>query len=592
MTKLYTLVGVLFLLAASGLGTGETVNASPTTNLNVLPKIEADNRPVGPVRLVGRGAALDVGEPAQTVTSDKHFMFFGNSFSPEDKYYFKYQVELRNFFDDLSNEVTLNVSDAKIYNSIGNPAQFVSKVLVQVERNLGSLLKSESSGQLSQVERPIEITIYLNGHGGENGTLKYFDTKAMAKQEISFADFWEVVDQQMLQIETRFHVKPKLNLIVETCFFGSMNKALKERVWLSKNTEFNILATSDSHEPSHTTGVHTLLDLAFSISNSLNFCSSCTGMERAMRLVSQLPLTVVSSNDSQMPQMFVVSQGKYSQYQFSSNRYLKLMNKLIEHISLYGEKLKLGKKVFKVDPAALFRRYAPQLLAKAHQLEDQAQRQHQIHGQAKDQEDAIEIVSKLTKALVDGQLIKAINSISEFNHAMRTWSAPRTSTSGQMAQIEMGYLNAWVLGINSGVFKFGPLEERTLRTLSMQDQVWFEQSLKSRSVGVNFERHLDDKMNTQHLSELLQGQSGMFSEKIALRTDLVEVQEVLYTRHWKKWLDSLTLPMEAESSVVPLSSQSKSHTGTEPGVQPGRLTGARDSRKIRLPRACNALFGI
>jgi hypothetical protein len=525
MSKLYTLV-LRFLLAASWLGAGEVVYASLQSETT---------------------ESVDVVGSDQNSSGDQHFLFFGNSFSPEDKAFLDYRYELRDIFNELSKEPTLKVSHASVQNSIGNPIDFLNRILTQVELRLNAIPNPISQNQLdyheaamsqdvrveydfvSEARRSVEITIYMNLHGGSAGTLRFYNPETKSKQTIKYQDLWPVIDRHMELIEARFFVRPKVNLVIETCHGGSMKRSLQVYNWKAKRTEFNILTTSEVGEPSHSKGIHTLFNLAFSISKSLNLCGSCSSMEQALQISSQIPITSVSTRDTQVAQLYIISQGRYRQFKFSADKYLKLMNELITHISVYREKLKLSESIFVIDPASLFRKLSTFMGGS----EDRAKLREA--GVGMQHLAGMEIVAELTDSLANGYMLTAFNSITEFNKLLRTWPE-RVATSGQMAQLEMGFINVWALAINSGGFIFEKFEAKLMKSLSSEDQLWFKYQLMSRFQSGNSVNHSGPESSSGYLEALPIKQSILFKDKILIRTDLEVVQNNLLTGQWEEWV--------------------------------------------------------
>jgi hypothetical protein len=310
--------------------------------------------------MMGLSQVSPAAEPA------RHYALVSHSFSPSDGFLKIRQVQLTDLYKDLSQNRYWQLTDVEMNSDMGNPATHVAQFLSKVEQKLAQQeqigdgqnvgLHGAEVGSANQ-SHPLEVTIFLSAHGDEDGFLEYYDSAAKQSLMMRYEDLWAVIDQGAQRLESKFGISPKLNVIVESCHSSSMSLSLQVHKWQAKNTKFNILASSASHELTYSSSMHTLLDLAFLINGSINGCKSCSTLEAAIKTASQIPLTQTVSFRNQNPQLYTVVKGRMRFFQFESMRFLQMMQEAFRLQSARGSGLKLTRTRFSLSRLEFFRKF-------------------------------------------------------------------------------------------------------------------------------------------------------------------------------------------------------------------------------------------
>jgi hypothetical protein len=300
--------------------------------------------------------------------SVQHYALVAQSFSPEDIGLEARRIEFDAFLKDLTQNPRWQVTEAEINPFMQNPATLVTHFLSQVEQKLEkkdtlfvqqslSLKNDTASKNQMHPLQPLEITIYLRAHGSPEGYIYYFDRLSNKILTMAYEDLWAVVDHGAHRIESRFHIRPKLNIIIESCYSGSVQFSLQNRKWKSKGAKINILASSDVHEATYASSMHTLLDFAFSINSRLKNCKSCSPIEEAMKTASQIPLRIKTSGDKMNLQLYTVTRGRTLLFKNELKRFVGIMRAALSLSSSQLSQLRLTDSIFVPSKLDFFKKF-------------------------------------------------------------------------------------------------------------------------------------------------------------------------------------------------------------------------------------------
>jgi hypothetical protein len=315
--------------------------------------------------------------PATTATTP-HFALFAKTFSPNDANYDSFNIYLEQISGDFSRSKYLGMTDVQVHPDMGNPSQLVSRFLAQVEQKLITSHPSNINGLPKAghaADQPIEITIYLNGHG-RDGIIEYWDPNERRLRDLPYEELWTAIDNHTHRIELNTRTKPTVNIIIDSCFSGSISKSLQRHQWQSLRTRFNILNSSNESEHSYSSGLHSALDLAQIVNRSLSETmrpqevhQNGSVMEQAMATASQLQVSLNHRGQIKVfsPNFYTIYNGQTFLKQFTAKKYLLMLNEVTRIQDEKNGNSKFFDGPFHVSPGSLVRGLA-NLLPPTHPL--------------------------------------------------------------------------------------------------------------------------------------------------------------------------------------------------------------------------------